>query len=36
MNTICINSFRYNVITCARLRLKVNAATDEGKNRNET
>ena len=22
MNTICINSFRYNVITCVRLRLK--------------
>ena len=22
MNTICINSFRYNLITCARLRLK--------------
>ena len=22
MNTICINSFRYNVITCLRLHLK--------------
>ena len=35
--TICINSFLYNVmITCARLRLKANVATDEGKDRNET
>ena len=25
-----------NVITCARLRLKTNVATDEGKDRNET
>ena len=24
-----------NVITCARLRLKANVATDEGKDRNE-
>ena len=36
MNTICINSFRYNVTTCARLRLKANVVTDEGKDRNET
>ena len=35
MNTTCISSFRYNVITCARLRLKANVATDEGKDRNE-
>ena len=28
--------FRYNVITRARLRLKANVATDEGKDRNET
>ena len=30
VNTICIDSFHYNVITCARLRLKTNVATDEG------
>ena len=36
MNTIDINSVRYNVITCARLRLNANVATDEGKDRNET
>ena len=36
MNTMCINSYGYNVINCARLRLKANMATDKGKDRNET
>ena len=36
MNTICINSFPYKVITCVRLRLKTNVATDEDKDQNDT